>query len=159
VSSSACTRPSAFNVWDRDDLAKGPIFETAVGNPPQPFVGAPSWSARLGLLFDAGAKVLLPEQSPSGGVSAFRVGAGCLFQPSWRTAFGRGTEPPPLVLGDALSRSAASAVATPSSTPAPAGSSGRSPRTGRRSPRRSSSETSSAPPTMTASCGSSARPA
>jgi outer membrane protein assembly factor BamB len=89
-------------VWDRDDLAKGPIFETAVGNPPQPFVGAPSWSARLGLLFDAGAKVLLPEQSPSGGVSAFRVGAGCVFQPSWRTAFGRGTEPPPLVLGDAL---------------------------------------------------------
>jgi hypothetical protein len=37
-------------VWDRTDLAKGPIFETAVGDGPGPFVGAPSWSARLNTL-------------------------------------------------------------------------------------------------------------
>jgi outer membrane protein assembly factor BamB len=46
--------------------------------------------------------VLLSGQQPGGGVSAFRVAAGCAFQPSWRTVVGLGTEPPPIVLGDVL---------------------------------------------------------
>src|SRR5205809_3402330 len=37
-----------------------------------------------------------------GGVTAFRVGAGCTFVPVWRTVVGAGTQPPPVVVGDML---------------------------------------------------------
>src|SRR5262249_60198703 len=67
-----------------------------------PFVGAPSWSSRLGMLYDSGAKILLGDETAAGGVTGIRVGRGCTFTPVWRSAFGTGTQPAPLVLGDAL---------------------------------------------------------
>ncbi len=89
-------------VWNRRNLAGGPIFQTTIENGTAPFVGAPAWSPRTGLLYDAGAKILLGNQVASGGVTAIRVGPRCTFVPVWRTAFGSGTQPAPLLLGDAV---------------------------------------------------------
>jgi outer membrane protein assembly factor BamB len=97
---AANNKDDILYVWDRTNLAKGPIFEVAIGNVTQPFVGSPSWSARLGMLFAAGAKVIVDEKDVGDGINAFRVGPGCTFTPAWQTVTGRGTQPPPVLLGD-----------------------------------------------------------
>jgi hypothetical protein len=89
-------------VWDRANLARGPVFQTTVEDGTAPLVGAPAWSSRLGMLYDSGAKILLGDQVASGGVTAIRVGPRCSFVPVWRRVFGSGTQPAPLVLGDVL---------------------------------------------------------
>jgi outer membrane protein assembly factor BamB len=56
----------------------------------------------LGMLFDAGAKVIKNDVDAGDGVNAFRAGPGCTFTPAWQTATGRGTQPSPAVLGDVV---------------------------------------------------------
>jgi outer membrane protein assembly factor BamB len=99
---AANNKDTYLYVWDRTHLERGPVYQTTVESGPAPFVGAPSWSARLSLLYDSGAKILLGGQVASGGVTAFRVGPRCTFIPIWRRAFGSGTQPAPVVLGDVL---------------------------------------------------------
>jgi len=99
---AANNKDNYLYIWDRNNLAKGPIYQTTVENGPSPFVGAPSWSARLNTLFDSGAKILLANQVAAGGVTAIRVGRGCSFTPVWRSVFGDRTQPAPLVFGDVL---------------------------------------------------------
>ena len=89
-------------VWNRDDLASGAIFSAPVGNVSQPFVGAPSWSPRLQLLFVGGTADVVNGTDTGDGVTAFEVGPHCTFVKAWSTATGIGTQPPPLVLGDVL---------------------------------------------------------
>lgn len=89
-------------VWDRTNLSDGPLFSTAIGTVSSPFVGAPSWSARRQLLFDAGARVVRDGTNLGDGINAFRAGARCTFRPAWETVTGQGTQPAPLVLGDVV---------------------------------------------------------
>ncbi len=89
-------------VWNRDDLAAGPIFSDGIGTVSAPFVGAPSWSPRRQLLFDGGTAVVDNGTNTGDGVTAFSVGPSCTLTRSWSTVTGTGTQPPPLVLGDVL---------------------------------------------------------
>lgn len=99
---AANNKDDILYVWDRTKLAQGPIFEVAIGNVSEPFVGEPSWSPRLGMLFDAGAKVMHDEVDTGDGINAFSVDRHCQFHAAWQTVVGRGTQPPPLVLGDVV---------------------------------------------------------
>ena len=89
-------------VWDRDNLAAGAIYSDGIGTVSAPFVGAPSWSPRLGLLYDGATAVRVNGKNTGDGVTAFTVGEGCKFAPLWSTVTGLGTQPPPLVLGKVL---------------------------------------------------------
>jgi hypothetical protein len=99
---AANNKDDVLYVWDRTDLAKGPLYETAIGNVSQPFAGSPSWSPRLNMLFDAGAKVIVNDANTGDGVNAFKVGPNCTFSPAWQTVTGTGTQPAPVVLGDVV---------------------------------------------------------
>jgi outer membrane protein assembly factor BamB len=99
---AANNKDGLLYVWDRDNLAAGPIFSEGVGTVSAPFVGAPSWSPRLQLLFDGATAVVRNGTNLGDGVTAFSAGADCTFARGWSTVTGVGTQPPPLVLGDVL---------------------------------------------------------
>jgi outer membrane protein assembly factor BamB len=99
---AANNKDGELYVWDRNDLASGPLFSEGVGTVSAPFVGAPSWSPRLRLLFDGATAVVRDGTNYGDGVTAFSVGADCAFTRAWSTVTGVGTQPPPLVLGDVL---------------------------------------------------------
>ena len=99
---AANNKDGLLYVWDRDDLAAGPILADGIGTVSAPFVGAPSWSPRRQMLFDASAAVVRNGTNLGDGVTAYAVGAGCTFDRVWSTVTGIGTQPPPLVLGDVL---------------------------------------------------------
>jgi len=99
---AANNKDGLLYVWNRDDLASGPVFSDGVGTVSAPFVGAPSWSPRLNLLFDGATAVRTNGTDEGDGVTAFSIGPGCSFERKWATVTGLGTQPPPLVLGDVL---------------------------------------------------------
>ncbi|MGZ4393818.1 MAG: outer membrane protein assembly factor BamB family protein [Gaiellaceae bacterium] len=99
---AANNKDGLLYVWNRDNLAAGPILAEGIGTVSAPFVGAPSWSPRRQLLFDASAAVIKNGTNVGDGVTAYRVGPGCTFDRIWSTVTGIGTQPPPLVLGDVL---------------------------------------------------------
>jgi outer membrane protein assembly factor BamB len=90
-------------IWNRTNLAAGPITAFGVGDAVAPFVGEPSWSSRMQTLYDAEARV------PAGGVN---IGNGlvaikatyerCRFAEIWRRSLGDGNQAPPLVVGDVV---------------------------------------------------------
>jgi outer membrane protein assembly factor BamB len=99
---AANNKDGLMYVWNRDDLAAGPILAEAIGTVSAPFVGAPSWSPRRQMLFDGSAAVIRNGTNVGDGVTAYSVGAGCTFDRVFSTVTGIGTQPPPLVLGDVL---------------------------------------------------------
>jgi len=96
-------------VWNRNNLAGGPIWSDVTGpdDLSTPFIGEPSWSADLQTLIVANARVYDPT-APSGVVDydatvGFTVGANCTFpaKATWIAPnIGLGTKPPPLIAGD-----------------------------------------------------------
>jgi PQQ-like domain len=99
---AANNKDGLLYVWDRDNLAAGPIFSDGIGTVSAPFVGAPSWSPRRQLLFDGATAVRENGTNIGDGVSAYTIGPNCTFKRTWATVTGIGTQPPPLVLGDVL---------------------------------------------------------
>jgi outer membrane protein assembly factor BamB len=89
-------------VWRRYALSNGPVFSAGIGTPTAPFVGEPSWSASKRMLYDAGTNILHDGITDGEGVTAYSVNADCEFQFEWQKATGKGTQPPPLLLGDVL---------------------------------------------------------
>jgi outer membrane protein assembly factor BamB len=99
---AANNKDDLLYVWQRTNLAAGPVFEDGIGSTGAPFVGAPSWSPSLRILFDAGTRVVVDGQNTGDGVNAFTVDSSCRIQPLWQTVTGQGTMPSPLVLGNVV---------------------------------------------------------
>jgi hypothetical protein len=88
-------------VWDRYELRRGPLWSAPVGpaGPEDSFIGQPSYSPALAMLFVA--QTIVPG-SGTQGVTAFRVEEGCRFVRAWGAATARGPQPPPIVVGDVV---------------------------------------------------------
>jgi len=99
---AANNKDGLLYVWDRENLAAGPLLSEGIGTVSAPFVGAPSWSPRRNLLFVGSAAVIRRGINYGDGVTAYSIGADCTFDRIWSTVTGIGTQPPPLVLGDVL---------------------------------------------------------
>jgi outer membrane protein assembly factor BamB len=84
-------------VWQRSKIAAGPLVTFGLGDGVAPFIGAPSWSQRLGLLVFAEAKI--GDASGAEGLAAFRVARDCRFVEAWRTPTGSGVQTAPLIVG------------------------------------------------------------
>ena len=85
-------------VWNRNDLAAGPMATFGIGDAQAPFVGQPSWSVRLQLLFDGEA-----ASGGRNGVAAIEFSyLGCGFGELWRTPIGAGNQAPPLIVDDVV---------------------------------------------------------
>jgi outer membrane protein assembly factor BamB len=90
-------------VWKRGNLAAGPIAHLDVSDAEAAFVGQPSWSSRLQMLFDAEARVPRAGETTGDGIVAVKTGfKTCRFREAWRTRIGIGNQAPPLVVGDVV---------------------------------------------------------
>jgi outer membrane protein assembly factor BamB len=89
-------------VWDRTNLARGPLFKLPLGDGVAPFVGQPSYSPWLRMFFDAHAVVRNGSEKLGDGVAAFSVDAGCKIRERWLTNVGLGNEPPPIIVGNVV---------------------------------------------------------
>ena len=89
-------------VWNRDALAKGPVFQAALGDGVAAFVGQPAYSPWLGMFFDTHAVIRKDGVKVGDGVAAFSVGPGCKIRARWVTNVGAGNEPPPIVVGNVV---------------------------------------------------------
>jgi outer membrane protein assembly factor BamB len=87
-------------VWNRLDIDGGPIASFGLGDGASPFVGAPSYDPVHGLLFVSQAVVSQTEGTY--GIAAIAVGGGCSFHLAWRSVFGTGDQPPPIVVADVV---------------------------------------------------------
>jgi outer membrane protein assembly factor BamB len=89
-------------IWDRRDLAAGPLMSFPLGDGLSAFVGTPAWSAALQTVYAAQAVLLGDRGRLGNGVQAFRVAAGCRLQPVWAKPVGDGNQATPLVVGDVV---------------------------------------------------------
>jgi outer membrane protein assembly factor BamB len=95
-------------VWRRGKLSSGPVWDAPIGstNPDDPFLGQPTYLPSLRLLVVAETNFGDPA-SPSRGLSAFSVNAGCTrFTPRWNLNIGGGPQPPPIAVGQVVIASA-----------------------------------------------------
>jgi hypothetical protein len=99
---AANSKLGVLYVWDRDHLARGPVFHLALSDGLQAFVGQPSYSPRLRTIFDSHAVVIRDGKRVGDGIAALSVGPRCGFHRRWLTSVGEGEEPPPLVAGDVV---------------------------------------------------------
>ena len=77
---AANNKDGLLYVWNRDNLAAGPILADGIGTVSAPFVGAPSWSPRRQMLFDGSAgRASATARTTGDGVTAYAVGPGCTF--------------------------------------------------------------------------------
>lgn len=89
-------------VWNRNKLARGPRFATALGDGRAPFIGQPAYSRRLRMIFDSATRVFRDGRKIGDGVVAYSIDKRCRFHLRWLTTVGVGAEPPPLVVGDVV---------------------------------------------------------
>ena len=89
-------------IWDRSDLASGPLASIPIGDGLSPFIGTPAWSEARQTIYEAQAVLFDSRGRLGNGVRAFRVVAGCRFQSLWAKAVGDGNQATPLVVGDAV---------------------------------------------------------
>ena len=95
---AANSKNGVLYVWNREHLAAGPVASFGIGDAHAPFVGQPSWSAQLQMLFDAEA-----SSDGGNGVAAINFSyRGCVFGELWRTPIGDGNQAPPLVVNDVV---------------------------------------------------------
>ncbi|HZR91577.1 MAG TPA: PQQ-binding-like beta-propeller repeat protein [Gaiellaceae bacterium] len=106
---AAQSKSGFLYVWRRDALGAGPIWSAFIGpaDLDHPFVGEPSWSPELDMLYVADARGYDAQGAivHFDAVDAFAVGPGCSFPdtPTWTTPdIGAGPKAPPLVSGDVL---------------------------------------------------------
>src|SRR5919204_3521527 len=100
---AANNKDGLLYVWRRDNLAAGPLAQLNVSDADAAFVGQPSWSSRLQMLFDAQARVPHTGTKAGDGIVAVKTGfKSCRFREAWRTAIGAGNQAPPLVVGDVV---------------------------------------------------------
>ena len=91
-------------VWRQDRLGRTVHARIALSDGTAAFVGAPSWSPRTQMLYDAG----VTEQKKGTrvvGTIALKVNANCGFSAKWFAPTGAGTQPQPLVAGDVVASS------------------------------------------------------
>jgi hypothetical protein len=86
-------------VWRQGRLARGEAARIPLSDGVDAFVGAPSWSPRTQMLYDAGVTAQRAG-SRQVGTMALAVNAKCGFIPRWFVATGIGAMPEPLVAGD-----------------------------------------------------------
>ena len=88
-------------VWNRNQLGRGPRASLLLAGGPG-FVGQPSYSPELGLLFESHVSVSKGTRKVGDGVAAFSFDARCRIHRRWQTSVGLGNMPPPLIIGDVL---------------------------------------------------------
>jgi outer membrane protein assembly factor BamB len=88
--------------WNRDALTQGPLLSIPLGDALAPFVGQPSYSPQLNMLFDAEAVVRQGGKKVGDGIAALFIDSGCRFGVRWMTSVGSGSQPPPVVVGDVV---------------------------------------------------------
>jgi outer membrane protein assembly factor BamB len=100
---AANNKDGLLYVWDRTNIAAGPRTSFIVSDGEAAFVGQPSWSSRLQMLFDAEARVPKTGDKVGDGIAALKTTyTGCRFVEVWRRPIGAGNQAPPLVVGDVV---------------------------------------------------------
>ena len=92
-------------VWNRAQLARGPVWHAAVGptDPDDAFLGEPSYSRSLRTIFVAQTTFAGSQGTAERGLSAYRPNADCSsFADVWNLNIGGGPIAPPLLVGDLL---------------------------------------------------------
>jgi outer membrane protein assembly factor BamB len=88
-------------VWNRNNLAQGVRYRILLGDGPG-FVGQPSYSPELGMIFESHVAVFSGKRRLGDGIGAFKIDSRCGFHYVWKRSVGEGNEPPPLVIGDVV---------------------------------------------------------
>jgi outer membrane protein assembly factor BamB len=99
---AANNKNGTLYIWDRTQLARGPIAAIPVGDGVSAFVGTPAWSDDRQTLYEAQAVLFGAKGRLGNGIRAFRVQAGCRFVQAWANPLGDGTQPTPLIVGDVV---------------------------------------------------------
>jgi outer membrane protein assembly factor BamB len=98
---AANSKDGTVYVWNRNALANGFASRIPIGGGIT-FVGQPSYSAPLRMIFVSGANLPWVEPVVGDGVAGFSVDTLCRFRLRWRAHVGAGTAPPPLVAGEVV---------------------------------------------------------
>jgi hypothetical protein len=98
---AANSKIGAVFVWNRNAMPAGPIANIPIGGG-YAFVGQPSYSPALRMIYVAGENLPWVAPRVGDGVAAFSVDKRCRFHLQWRTKVGSGPAPPPIVLGDVV---------------------------------------------------------
>jgi outer membrane protein assembly factor BamB len=98
---AANSKIGAVFVWNRNAMSAGPVASIPVGGG-YAFVGQPSYSPALRMIYVAGENLPWVTPRVGDGVAAFSVDRRCRFHLQWRTKVGSGPAPPPIVLGDVV---------------------------------------------------------
>ncbi len=88
-------------IWNRNQLGRGTRVSLSLGGGPG-YVGQPSYSPSLGMIFVSHVVVSRGTRFVGDGVGAFGFDARCRIQKRWKTSVGLGNEPPPLIIGDVV---------------------------------------------------------
>jgi outer membrane protein assembly factor BamB len=97
---AANSKDGRLYLWNRDDLAAGPLLAVPLSDGLNAFVGEPSWSASSSILVDAGATFLSGSKRLGAGLIAYTVQPDCALKPIWSAVLGDGSQPPPLIVAD-----------------------------------------------------------
>jgi hypothetical protein len=89
-------------IWNRRDLAAGPIASIPLGDGLSAFIGTPAWSAARQTIYAAQAVLFGDGGRLGNGVRALQVVAGCRFESTWAQPVGDGNQAQPLVVGDVV---------------------------------------------------------
>jgi hypothetical protein len=89
-------------VWNRNRLAGGTRLRPPLGEGPSAFVGQPSYSPALRMLFESHVAVYKKGRKVGDGIGAFFIDTRCRFHYRWRRSVGFGNQPPPVVIGDVV---------------------------------------------------------
>jgi outer membrane protein assembly factor BamB len=88
-------------VWNRDQLGKGTRESMLLGGGPG-FVGQPSYSPDLRMIFEGHAAIAQNGRQIGDGVAAYTIDSKCRFHLRWKRRVGFGNEPPPLIIGEVV---------------------------------------------------------
>ena len=89
-------------VWDRGRLERGPLVKFQLGDGIAAFVGAPSYSPDLRMLFEGHALVWRNGKHVGEGVTAISIDGKCRFHLQWTRQTGDGNVPQPLLVNDVV---------------------------------------------------------
>jgi outer membrane protein assembly factor BamB len=89
-------------VWNRNRLSDGIRFQPLLAEGPASFVGQPSYSPALRMIFVSHVAVHKDGRTVGDGVIAYSIDNRCRFRQQWLTRVGFGNEPPPLIIGDVV---------------------------------------------------------